>query len=422
MRDAVRLLDNLPEELKKIINLSEKLASEMDVKIYLVGGFVRDLILGVSNFDLDIAVEKNTLDFASKLALNLDAKLTYHKHFGTANLVTLDKIKVDIATTRREYYLRPAILPTVEPANIEEDLKRRDFTINAIAIRLYPDRELVDFFGGYSDIINRKIRILHPKSFIDDPTRILRAIRFKERFKFKIERATLRELKKAVKLKMLHKVHPHRIRDELILLLKEEKVLNCIKRLNELVGLNFISPELKLSKKNLIFLNSIQRQINWYCKRFPSRRPLDSWLMYFIGLVYPLDIRKLNSICKNFAFRKGDTKRIISYKKEIKLASKLKKKLKPSSIFKYLNPLSYEVILLIKATSSDKLLNKNIDDFLTKYNLVRLCIKGEELKRIGLVCGPQYKKVLEDLLYAKLDKGLSSKEEEISFLKNLTKQ
>lgn len=419
MKDAFKFLDNLPEKIKKIINLSKEIASKMEVRIYLVGGFVRDLILGVSNFDLDIAVERNALDFASQLALLLDAKLTLHRRFGTANLVTSDNIKIDIATTRKEYYLKPAVLPTVEPAGIEEDLKRRDFTINAVAIRLYPNEEIVDFFGGYSDIIEKKIRILHPKSFIDDPTRILRAIRFEQRFSFKIENDTLKRLKEAVKLKMLNRVHPHRMRDELILLLKEEKVLNCIKRLNELVGLDFINPGLKLSKKNLIFLNSIQKQIDWYFKKFPSRRPLDNWLMYFIGLVAPLSVRELNSICKSFAFRKGDTKRVISYKKEVKLIPKLKKKLKPSSIFRYLNPLSYEVILLIKASSLDKILNKNIDEFLTKYNLVRINIKGDDLKKIGLVCGPQYKNILQRLLYAKLDKGLTSKEEEIDFLKKL---
>jgi tRNA nucleotidyltransferase (CCA-adding enzyme) len=418
-------LYKLPDNILKLIYLIRYISCESHCRVYLVGGFVRDLILGVANLDLDITVEGDGVNFATQLGSRLNGKIIRHRRFGTATVTTPDKIKIDVATARKEFYEKPGSLPKVLPGEIRDDLKRRDFTINAIAISLYPDdfAQIVDFFGGREDIHNKKIRVLHNLSFIDDPTRILRAIRFEQRYRFRLERCTLRLLKEAVSLNMLKKVHPHRLRDEIVLIFKEENPVRYIERLNDLLSLSFIDKRLELKKVKVDFLNSVDRSINWFKKNMLLKRKLDTWVMYFTGLIGDLDTRQIRTICKKFAFIRGDTIRILSYKKlSYKLVKKLKKRLTPSRIFRLLEPLSYEVILLMKAVLKNKILHKNIENFLKVFNGTRLHVTGNDLTDIGMPCGPGYKKILNQALYAKLDKKINTKEEELKFVKNLIKK
>jgi tRNA nucleotidyltransferase (CCA-adding enzyme) len=417
-----KYIEKLPPELLGIIKLAKDISFKLGYKSYLVGGFVRDLILKRKNLDLDITVEGDGIEFARTLASHLKAEVTFHQRFGTATLITPEGFKIDIATSRKELYPKPAMLPQVEKGDIADDLKRRDFTINALAISIYPEtkEEIIDFFGGYQDLLRKKIRVLHDKSFIDDPTRILRAIRFEQRFGFCIEKNTLRLIKEALSLNMLQRLSPHRLRDELILILKEENVLKSILRIEELLGWDFLIPGLRLNRRKIKLLNSIIQTIDWYSKEFPQRRSLDTWLMYLIGLLDGLDKERTVSFLNRFSFTKGQTKRILSYiVKHKQLMYKLKKKLKPSRIYTYLEPLSYEVILLLKAKSKDKNLNKNIENFLKVYNNIKLNITGKDLKEMGISEGPCYQKIFKRLLYAKLDKNIETKEEELRFVRNL---
>ncbi|MCM8792079.1 MAG: hypothetical protein NC826_02885 [Candidatus Omnitrophica bacterium] len=418
----LKYLKDLPPQLLKVIESAKLVSSQLRCRSYLVGGFVRDLILGRKNFDLDITVEADGMDFANLLALYLKAKVIHYHRFSTATVVTPEGFKIDIATTRKESYPQPALLPYVEKGDIKDDLARRDFTINALAIGIYPEREerIIDFFGGYNDILRKKIRILHDKSFIDDPTRILRAIRFEQRFNFRIERHTLRLIKEAVSLKMFEKLSIPRLKDEFILLLKEDNIIKIIKRVEELIKWDNLIPLVILTKRKIKFLNSIKRTIGWYKREFPHKRHLDEWLMYLIGLLDGLDKIHIDYFLNKFSLRKGETKRIMSYITRGKeLIDKLKKKIKPSIIYRYLEPLSYEVILLLKAKSKEKNLNKNIDKFFKVYNNVRLNISGRDLKKLGITEGPCYQVILNKLLYAKLDRGLNTKEEEMRFIKNI---
>lgn len=420
-----RHLHKLPNNILSLIYLIRDISRRLDCPAYLVGGFVRDLILEVQNLDLDITVEGDGLNFAMQLANRLNGKIIRHRRFGTATVTTPGKIKIDIAMARKEFYERPASLPKVEPGGIKDDLKRRDFTINAIAISLNPDNfaEIIDFFAGQDDICNRKIRVLHDLSFIDDPTRILRAIRFEQRYKFRIEGHTLRLLKDAVCLNMLDKVHPHRLRDGIVLIFKERHPVRYIKRIKDLTIMSFIAKNLDLNKKKADFLNSIYRTMNWFGNHMPHKRQLDTWVMYFIGLISDLDVRQINAICKKFAFVRGDTIRILSYKNlSYKLEKTLKQRLSPSLIYKLLEPLSYEVILLIKAGSKNKILHKNIEDFLKVYNSTRLHITGNDLANLGIPSGPCYKRIFNQILYAKLDGKINTKDDELKFIKRLIKR
>jgi len=419
-------LKKTPGEVKSLVYLAGDIASRMNLRIYLVGGFVRDLILGAKNLDLDIVVEGSGIKFAEKLALELKAKLTRHRRFGTATVILKSGLKIDIATARKEYYPEPAHLPCVSAGTLKDDLFRRDFTINAMAISISPEDfgQLIDFFGGRKDLNNKKIRILHNLSFIDDPTRILRAVRFEQRYNFKIEPRTLRALRGAVDSKILEKIEPQRVRDELILILKEQKPLLGLRRLKGLTGFSFIDSHLRLSKKTFSLLRSIEKEINWFNKVYHLRRLLDTWLIYFMGLVDSRNTRQLAGICHRFVFRKGEEKRILSFKRISHkfVLSLRRKRIKPSKIFSLLEPLSYEAILLLKAKYKNPVIQMHIEDFFEIYNGMRICISGEDLGRLGLPPGPKYKKIFVRVLNAKLDGIVKTREEELELIGALVKK
>jgi tRNA nucleotidyltransferase (CCA-adding enzyme) len=380
--------------------------------------------LGVENFDLDIVVEGDAIILAQILAKEFRGHLVRHRRFGTATVVLPENLKIDLATARSEYYERPAALPTVKFGTLKDDLYRRDFTINAMAVRLNRNRfgELIDFFAGQEDLIHKRIRILHNLSFVEDPTRIFRAIRFEQRYNFKIDKHTQDLIKKAVGLKMFERVQKQRIREELILLLSEKEPKRLIKRMAQLHQLSFLHPKIKLNKTLIDLLQRIEEKLIWFNSHLPQKRSLDKWLVYLIAIFDQLNYKQTQDTCHKFVFNKGDVKRTLSYKRAspriLKVLSK-KGALKPSYIFKLLEPMSYEVILLNLAKSKTRITEGRISDFFTKYNGMRLNITGKDLKRIGLESGPQFKEILNKALYEKIDGKLKSKEDELEFVRRL---
>jgi tRNA nucleotidyltransferase (CCA-adding enzyme) len=306
---------------------------------------------------------------------------------------------------------------------IEEDLARRDFTINAMAVsvRKKDFGLFLDFFEGINDIRNKNIRVLHSLSFIDDPTRILRAVRFEQRYDFKIEGETLKFLKDAVRLKMLDKVQPHRLRDDLILILRESFPLKELRRLNTLSGLSFLCPGLKGSKKMFGLLGSVEKEIAWFHELHPQRRHLDAWLIYLMGLLDQLDVAAIKGIFRRFAFKKGEEKRVLDYKGLSRdFVLKLSKTgLKPSEVYALLEPFSYEAILLIKAKYKDRNLKKHIEDFLGVYSGMRIHLSGDDLGAIGFEPGPHYQKIFRKILTARLDGKVRTREDELSLLRKM---
>ena len=219
-----------------IIEIIGKTADKLEVSAYIVGGPVRDKLLGISNSDLDFVVEGDGIKFAGVLNKKLKGKLTTYKAFGTAT-IELKGNRIDVVTSRKETYKYPAAYPTVKPGNIKDDLFRRDFTINAMAIGLNKKNsgKLTDFYGGQKDLKKGIIRVLHDKSFMDDPTRIFRAIRFSVRFGFKIEPHTKKLIKEAVSGGFLGEVNAGRIRKEIELFLKEKNPKKCLETFSKLV-------------------------------------------------------------------------------------------------------------------------------------------------------------------------------------------
>ncbi|MDO8748894.1 MAG: CCA tRNA nucleotidyltransferase [Candidatus Omnitrophota bacterium] len=425
MENLADKLNREPPEVLRSLKLISAIAGELGYPVYAVGGFVRDIILGVEDFDLDIVVEGDGINFTRELSRKLNVGWTAHMRFKTATIHIPGevKIKLDVATARQEIYDSPAALPKVNFGSIKDDLKRRDFTINAMAIDISQDSfgGLVDFFDGRKDLRDKVLRVMHDLSFIDDPTRILRAVRFEQRFGFYIEPRTLKLLKESLAQGMLERVHNHRLRDELILILKEPDPVKSLKRIHALRGFKFIHPGLAVDEKTFALLKRINKLYQWFAQNFvhKHKHKVESWLLYLIVLLENLSIVKLKRTLQSFAFHKKDIQKVISFKKDAaKVIAKLKKEIPISGIHKILFPLSYEVVLLMLLRSGDGRVKRKIQDFLRVYSGIQIHLRGDELKELGVRPGPDFKLILKELLDAKLDGKFSTREEELLYLKN----
>jgi tRNA nucleotidyltransferase (CCA-adding enzyme) len=422
----------LPGSIYRTLRLIGRLAKSHDFRAYLVGGFVRDILLNKENFDVDITVEPDGIAFAEILAHKTGGTLVVHKRFGTASVfIKWPKgtsrqhprtFRIDVATARTERYEQPAALPQVTFSSIRDDLLRRDFTINAIAASLNPNHfgEVIDFFGGQRDLVDGVVRVLHDGSFIDDPTRIFRAVRFEQRFNFKIEAHTVDLIQHAVDLKMFEKVHKQRIRDEIILILKEKNPIKALQRMAELHEFRFIHPKIRLRPKILRTLKMIN-EITPYLRTIArTTRTVDVWLMHLMVLLDCLTTKETHSLCNEFRFRRGDVLRILSYKeKEASTMAFLSSPcvIKASKIYQRLEPFSYEVMLLLYAKlKKNKRARMRIHNFLTRSSTIRVRTRGEDLKALGIVPGPEFKHILQAILYAKIDGKLKTKKDEERFV------
>lgn len=422
----------IPEEIIALMKRAGALSNSLGFSAFAVGGLVRDLMLGVKNLDLDIVTEGDAIKLGHLLARELKAAIVVHKKFGTCSIITKDKFKIDLATARKETYEKPAALPTVEFSSLKDDLIRRDFTINAMAISINRSSfgQLIDFFNGERDLAHGRIKVLHDGSFIDDPTRIFRAVRFKTRFGFVIDHHTEELIRSAIEQSMFDKVSRERIRDELILILQEPEPLRALKRMAELEELRFIHSAIKFDSDIIRLCNSIDDICSLYERSPYKKRAIDKWLMYLMALFEDLTYSQVSAICSKFVFKGHDSLRLLSYKKKAGAVTKLlgsKKDFAPSRIYKLLEPLSLEVILLIMARTilmdsevKAALVNSRIKAFLAKYNGIRLHIRGDDLKAMGLKSGPAFKVILDNVLYNKIDGKLKTKRDELAHARVLT--
>ncbi|MBI3997210.1 MAG: CCA tRNA nucleotidyltransferase [Candidatus Omnitrophica bacterium] len=230
-------LVSVPDSVHPLLATVGHIARQLGMPAYAVGGCVRDWLLGIEKTtDLDVTVEGDGLAVARVAAATFNAAVTIHEQFGTATLAA-DALRLDIATCRKERYARPAAYPQVSPGTLADDLRRRDFTINAMAVEISPERfgALCDPYGGARHLRAKQLRILHPKSFLDDPSRILRGIRFVERFQLRWERATERALREAVAQGALGWLNAGRLHKELMRMTEEPHPRRCFRHLARLL-------------------------------------------------------------------------------------------------------------------------------------------------------------------------------------------
>ena len=377
-------------------------AAKLQQRVYLVGGVVRDLLLGYPNFDLDLVVEGDAVKLAQQVAETSQAKLLAHHRFGTAKL-RYDNFTLDLATARKETYARPGALPAVTPGTLKDDLIRRDFSINAMAISLTADDygELVDPYQGKSDLERRLIRILHPGSFTDDATRILRGVCYEQRFGFEFETQTARLLKRDIP--MLDMISGDRIRHELEHIFEENRPELVIERLGDLGVLHRINPSLKGD--------------GWIADKFDEARRLNkpSQLpsLYFCLLVYSFSgkaieqfLARLNMPAKlSRAMR--DTLRL-----KTKLQLLNEPSLKPSVVYYLLREYEHVAIQANTVATKSSTPHRHLQLFLAKLRYVRTSLDGEELKKLGFSAGPEMGKVLQVLHKAKLDGEVRTRADE----------
>ncbi|MFN4180657.1 MAG: hypothetical protein ACK4I8_10120, partial [Armatimonadota bacterium] len=320
--------------------------------------------------------------------------------------------RLDIATARRERYLRPAALPEVEPANILEDLWRRDFSINAMAICIAPNRfgELVDPTGGFLDLQKGVIRILHEKSFIDDPTRIFRAVRYEQRFGFKIERRTLKLICQARDESLLAKLTRDRIKHELWRILQEQNPVKSLRRLKQLGILALVAPEIHITPRRLEWMGRTGEWIKWFTESLPNEKLDREWT-----LLLPLlpSEEAITLFCQRYQLGEREKKIGIALLEGMKRRTPKR----PSSWVKWLNPLPIEAALALAANRAP-VTDENWQRYFLKLRWVRPDISGDDLKAHG-ISGRAIALGLQAALKAKLDKGADALEQLKAALKRV---
>jgi len=406
-------LSNLDEKLHRIIRVIGKEADRRRWPAYIVGGIVRDILLKKKNLDLDISVEGDAIALARGLAKKTKARLIIYKKFKTASLQWPGGIRVDLATVRKEHYPHSGALPIVGMGSLREDLFRRDFTINAMAIAINATcfGQLIDEFGGLKDLLSKKIRILHDQSYVDDPTRILRAVRFEQRLNFQIERQTLSKLKSALKKNIVANVKPPRYFSEFKKILWEQKPVKPLRRLHRLGGLRFLNPRIAVRFQELIRVHDRIQKL----KRKPLYKQYEFWwLIYFVALIAEFSDRATGNILEKFHFSRTEQKTIQQSREAGDLIKRLAAgHLSASQIYQILTPLTEEMIIYLRVRISKALVGRRIDRYLSHDIKVRLQINGEDLKKIGISSGQEMGYILKLVLCSKIDRQVRSKRDEI---------
>ena len=426
-KDVTTLMSGrLPGRISSSLKDIGAVAEELGYTAYVVGGFVRDLLLKKENFDIDIVVEGDGIKLAKEFAERFDATCKSHKRFGTSTVFLSDGFRIDFATARTEYYKSPAALPVVRQSLIRKDLMRRDFTINALAIRLGSKRHnmLVDYFGGEKDIKEKTIRVLHSQSFVDDPTRVFRAVRFEQRLGFRIEKDTEKLIEDAAEKKLFHKLSGKRLFAELILILREPHCYRAVKRMNKSGLLRFFHEKFDFSKSQEDLMKRIEERIKW-SQSIKIEEEYQDWLVCLAALVIKLDQNDLKQFCDRLAvphrFR-IKFKDLRERYQNILLKLKKKKEIKPSCIVNILKDLSIEGIVFLTAFTNDNRTRNHLENYLTNFRKIRREINGNELKKLGIKPGPLFGKILDEIYEARIDKVINSKEGEIELAKKLAER
>jgi tRNA nucleotidyltransferase (CCA-adding enzyme) len=385
----------------------------MRLPIYMVGGVVRDVLLERPNYDIDLVVEGNGIAFARALAEKLGGRVREHKEFLTAVVIYPDKdgleARIDVATARLEYYEYPAALPTVELSSIKMDLFRRDFTINAMAIRLNKASfgQLVDFFGGQRDMKERTIRVLHTLSFVEDPTRILRAIRFEQRYGFKLSPATERLVKGVVDHKFMEKLSGARLFHELKLVFDDKNPVACLARMEHFDLLSAVHPCLSLRPALLSLLSSLREILDWYRLLFFEEQP-QPWHVYLLGLCRLLSYQETSDVFERLGIPQKQKEDLLALRKRIRTVYPLVEAWQAkggavSELYNLLVGIPLDGVLFMMARTESEDMRKNLSHFITQWRYEKVDINGKDLLAMGLSPGPFLGRIMRLVLAAKLD-------------------
>lgn len=405
-KDLLRFLRDpnlLPSEKQTLLSDIAAQAASMNMPCYLVGGFVRDLLLEKSVNDFDIVIEGDAIKLGEALVQKYGGKLTPHTKFRTA--IWRYPETIDLITARSETYEHSGALPTIKPSTIDDDLRRRDFTINAMAVRLDGDRfgELLDPLNGQADLENKIIRVLHQRSFKDDPTRIFRAVRYEQRYGFNVDADTLKLINQE-SFNVLSKLSGERIRHEFDLIFEEENSAQMLLRLDELKIFNTFNPQLpKFNEKYANFLNSEPPE--------EFGISVNQVMLVYLLWLFDSPVEHIDSISARFEFTAELTETVramLQLKNEMPAFVNFK----PSTWTARLDKVSVMVVYVIWLITHEPALK----EYLVKWRHVKAKITGDDLIARGLPPGPRYKEILANLRAAWLDGEVRDEKEEKELL------
>ncbi|KAL6060925.1 Polynucleotide adenylyltransferase region [Balamuthia mandrillaris] len=453
---------SLSSDIFEFLTQAGDVAKAIGCRVFVVGGFVRDLLMHRQNDDIDLVVEGDIDAFTDQLAKEVKGKVKKHAQFKTAVIALPNQLKIDVCMARLEYYPTPAALPTVELSSIKMDMYRRDFTINAMAIELTLGAlgSLVDFFDCKKDIQQGKIRVLHSLSFVEDPTRILRAIRFEQRFGFSMGAQTLKLVKNCTKLQFFQQLSGSRLFHELEKMFCEEDThvpFRCVKRLKELQLLDKISPRFKTHPPQDQLIEAAGHTIEWYLlSRFNP--PLSNevrWKLYLLAITARITKEnEFKEVMSRFLFPEPVQTRFVDSRKHARQAlrtlrswseeakeeeaGKRQEKFKWSNVYNLLKPLPLEAILFMlseinaaeegsndsgrtfaQPKKGDEQVRRLVHVFLSYLQHMKLEMNGNDLKKMGFQPSPLFSSVLKQVFKAKLDGNVHNKTEELELAKSL---
>ncbi len=425
-RQVLRLLrEQLPTEIQTVLKDLGEVGDDLGCSVFAVGGFVRDLLLRQENLDIDVVVEGDGIAFAQAFAQRFQCRVRSHPKFGTAVIVFPDGFKIDVASARLEYYLEPGALPHVEHASIRLDLARRDFTINTLALALNTEvfSDLLDFFQAQSDLQEKAIRVLHNLSFVEDPTRVFRAIRFEQRLGFHLGRHTEQLLQSAVRMGFLDKVGGTRVFNELVIILRETNPLPAVQRLAEFDLLKYLHPGLTLDARSWTRFEDASRALHWFELLFTGET-CQRWLVYFLCLTAALDSAAMADICDRLTVPTRYRQLLVEERqagltalRELERRRARHRPPRPSEIYHLLNPLASEIQLFLMALAGNEAVRRWISQYVTQLRTVTSFLTGKDLAELGLPPGPRYRTALAALLEARLDGRVATREDEVALVR-----
>ncbi len=419
----------------RMIQTTGEVAAALNMPLYFVGGLVRDLLLDLPPTDLDMVVEGDAIALAKQLQQRFGGRVRSHSRFGTAKWLlsrrTWHKLApgestedvpdtIDFVTARTEFYDQPAALPEVESGSIKLDLHRRDFTINTLAIRLDGAHlgELLDFYGGLRDLDQGLIRVLHSLSFVDDATRILRAARLEQRLSFRIEERTAELI--ADGLPMLDRVSGERIRHELELALREPDPVPIIERLQELQVLQQLHPSLTWNADAAAKFRNLKRLLErprWQ-EALQDESPASVYFALWMATQLP-SVRR--TLMERLNVRKSTREEVEGVVKLVEIMRAFPQDVKPSQVEKQLRPYSPypRILLAARAALEGEPAAELVERYQTHWQEVHTALDGNDLREMGLKPGPQYSRLLDRLLAARLDGEVANEEEERALVQAL---
>jgi tRNA nucleotidyltransferase (CCA-adding enzyme) len=421
-REFLQLMaERLPKEVIRLLKRIGRKGEELGCQVYAVGGFVRDLILRAENYDIDLVVEGDGIQLGQAIAQEGQGKIRIHKKFGTATLIFPNNYRIDIATARLEYYDHPAALPRVEHSSIKLDLYRRDFTVNALALHLHPQHfgELIDFFGGQRDMKEQAIRVLHNLSFVEDPTRVFRAVRFEQRFHFQIAKHTHQLMENSVRSGLFGRLSGRRLFRELALCLEEERPFQVIKQLGHYDLLKFFHLRLKPDRAMEMLFQRLEGVISWYNLLFTGEKN-EKWVVPLLGLVDGLSEKEagdfLNRLTLPASFRTSFLQRRLAAHQVIQRLTYAPIQ-ERSDLYRLLHPLPTNFLLYAMGRTESGEVKKAISLYFTELKRMKIALGGKDLKRMGFLPGPIYNEILQALLRARLDGKIHSAAEEMEYVR-----